>query len=436
VIRHEVEDSRARTLFSSALARLVSTFNLCLSSFESWSFSAGRIHRSVGLACPATATSYSGRAMTSAVDPTYPPARVRAVVVQTEAVHEECIPALVHLLRTNGVDPTIYLSDRIRQNRPGFRKHFPDVAGSVRFFRLRRATHWHDLMGQLHEQEPDLLVMNTFGFEPAGAWVSAWEGRMLGVVHNPKRLWSSPSSMALVRQRRIGLVTLAPHATATLMASDPDLYGTTATITSAFPTPPRVEAAQTRGLRRVVVPGGVNFGSRDYLQVLDALGGVADRVDRTSFQVVIAGGGKDRARLEELVAKRGLEDQFFFAPLNDKGYVPGTRYYRQLLAGHFLLPLIPPMAEAFRSWKITSAIPTSLGLGVPLIVDRWTQTVYDLPAVGYPGSSMAEGLLRALTMSEDEHADLRAAVVARRERELDRACAEMGYALRSLGLPA
>jgi hypothetical protein len=219
------------------------------------------------------------------------------------------------------------------------------------------------------------------------------------------------------------------------MELDPDLYGTVATITSAFPTPPRVEPAKRHGLRRIVVPGGVNFTSRDYVQVLDVLRDLWSQVDPASFQIIIAGGGKDRARLEEIVAERGLGGQFFFTPVDESGYVPGTRYYRQLHAAHFLLPLIPPTAAAFRSWKITSAIPTSLGLGLPLIVDRWTQTVYDLPAVGYPGSSIRDGLLRALTMTDDEHAELCAAVAVRRQHELDRAGAEMGYALTSLGLP-
>ena len=373
--------------------------------------------------------------MTSAALPTYPPARLRAVVVQMEGVHEECVPALAHLLRMHGVEPKIYLPVRVQKNRPGFRKQFPDVAKSVEFVKIRRAGHWRMLMEELQAQEPDLLVMNTFQNEGPGAWVSSWEGRMLGVVHNPKRLWNSPASMALVQQRRIGLLTLAPHATAALMSADPDLYGTVATITSTFPTPPRVEPAKRHGLRRIVVPGGVNFTSRDYVQVLDVLRDLGSQVDPASFQIIIAGGGKDRARLEEIVADRGLGDQFFFTPVDDSGYVPGTRYYRQLHAAHFLLPLIPPTAAAFRSWKITSAIPTSLGLGLPLIVDRWTQTVYDLPAVGYPGSSIRDGLLRALTMTDDEHAELCAAVAVRRQHELDRAGAEMGYALTSLGLP-
>ena len=64
--------------------------------------------------------------------PAYPPPRHRAAVVQIEAVHEECLPALAHLLRLSGVEPTILLNDHIKTLRPGLRLDIPTVNSASR----------------------------------------------------------------------------------------------------------------------------------------------------------------------------------------------------------------------------------------------------------------------------------------------------------------
>src|SRR5262249_31773564 len=94
--------------------------------------------------------------------PTYPAPRRRAAVVQFEAVHEECVPALVHLLRLNAVDPVVFLNERIRTNRPGLKARFPDVADRIKFVDISRRQDWARVAAKVQRLDPDLVVLNTF----------------------------------------------------------------------------------------------------------------------------------------------------------------------------------------------------------------------------------------------------------------------------------
>lgn len=367
----------------------------------------------------------------------YPPAQYRAAIMQMEAVHEECLPALVHLLRVNGVEPTIFLNERIKTLRPGLRARFPELGENVRFVPIDARADWTRLARRVGRLDPDVVVFNTFQnpgpVSWAAEWAPQWDRPLLGVVHNIDLLQQTEAARDLVAGGQAGLLTLARHVTASLIGRDPLLYARTATITSTFPTPPQVRP-ETSQRRTVAIPGGVNFVSRDYRQVVDALPAVLSQIEPESFRLVVVGGGADRPALQELVAERGFDEQFEFVPLNEQGYVSGRDYYAHIRGAAFVLPLVPPDARSFRTRKITSAIPTATGLAVPPIIDRWTATVYDVPAVTYTGAEIGGALISALAMSDDEHADLRRRLEDARSRELSRAEREVGYALAAVGV--
>jgi hypothetical protein len=355
--------------------------------------------------------------------------------VQVEPIHEDVIPPVVHLLRMHGAEPTIYLNEKIRTDRPGFKRRYPDLAPMTRFVPLDWRPEWHALARRITKSAPDLVLINTFQFGASGGWAGFWDGPMLGLVHNPRALQRAEPSMDLVRSGRIGLLTLAPHVTAYLMAADPTLYATVATVTMAFPFSPRLPPVQTPGRTRISVPGRVDFTARDYEQVVGALPKVLDEVDAGGFEVCIVGGGPDRDDLQRLVRAEGLEELFHFVPLNDQGFVSGDAYFSHVRSSTFLLPALPLDADPYRIAKITASIPNAVGLGVPPILDRWTAAVYGVPAVTYPGAAIADGLVRALTMTGAELDTLRADLRAHRRLELHRASAEMAFALRNVGIP-
>lgn len=366
---------------------------------------------------------------------TYPSPTSRAAVVQLEAVHEECLPALVHLLRRNAVEPVVFLNARIRQLRPGLRPRFPELSDVITFVPVEARDDWTRLAQRVVGIDPDLVVLNTFQNPGPVGWTAEWAPRwrrpILGVVHNADYL--EQPARELIASGQVQLLTLGRHVSANLMARDPLLYGRTATITSVFPRPPRVRPAGSQHLT-VAIPGRVMFDFRDYHQVVDALPAMMDALDPASFRICVVGGGDDRGALQDLVTVRGVADQFLFVPLNEEGFVSGRDYYAHLRAADFMLPLVPPTDPAYRSHKITSAVPTALGLVVPPILDRWTASVYDVPAVAYPGADVGGALMRALTMTDEERADLRRRVREARDRDLDRAESELRYALDNVGV--
>jgi len=254
-------------------------------------------------------------------------------------------------------------------------------------------------------------------------------------VHNPDRMREAEDSMALVRSGRVGLLTLAPHVTTNLMASDPELFATVATITMSFPRPPKVKVIRPEGRRRIAVPGTVNFDARDYAQILASVPRILDHAAPGTFDICIIGSGADRPALEEMVRDSGLAQHFAFAPLNEQGFVSGDAFYAHLRGATFLLPSLPADDTTYRVSKITASIPNSVGLGIPAIIDRWTAAVYGLPAVTYTGDALEEGLVRAMSMTDEELGEVQADLRDFAHLELHRATTEMGFALRSLGLP-
>lgn len=382
-----------------------------------------------------TQSGASGSPKESLTQTVYPEPRATAAIVQLEAVHEDGLPAMVHLLRLNGIEPTLFLNARIRENRAGLKHRFPELKERTRFVTIEGRPGWRRLRRRIEALDPDLLVMNTFQNAGPVAWASRWERPILGVVHNTSLVEQSDLAKEMVADGRAGVLTLAPHVTAHLMSIDPVLYGGAASITYTFPNPPRVKPVRSQR-RTIAVPGSVNLRSRDYQQVLDALPVINEVVDPASYRIDIVGGGADRPVLEKKVVEAGLSDQFHFVDLNDQGFVDGGPYYGHLLGADFTLPLVPARSPSFRTQKITSAIPASIGVGVPPIIDRWTAVVYDVPAVAFVGPKIGEGLARALAMGADELEALRADVLAHKERELARSADEMAYALTSLGLGA
>jgi hypothetical protein len=364
--------------------------------------------------------------------PVYPEPRFRAALVQLEAVHEETLPAMVHLLRLNGVDPEVFLNDQVRENRPGVERRFPDLEDRLHYFEPEDGG-WARLRRRLARQDFDLLVINTFQRDRTGRWAAKWEGPMIGLVHNPPLLRDSEPSMEVVRSGRIALLTLARHATATMMRADPVLFGSAATVSMVFPHPPAVPVEPARR-RRITVPGAVNFRARDYAQLLDLVPHLRERLPEGSFEFAVVGGGADREELERLIRAQGVEDVFHLAPLNETGHVDGDDYYSVLRASDFLLPLLPTTRGDFRLYKITSTIPQALGLGVPMIMDRWTATVYDVPGVTHLPGELNEAIERALSMPAEELSALKARIEATAASKLDDAAREMAYALHAVGL--
>jgi FkbM family methyltransferase len=337
---------------------------------------------------------------------------MRAAVVELQTVHEEVLPAVSSVLRACGVEPTLFLNDRIRRLRGDL---FSTIAGFDIHVRYRHVRNRFDRWRLQSEVEDfDLVVVNTFQTDAAASWAIGTGRPILGLVHNPWHFLKSDYCVKAVRTGRAAVMTLAPHATMWLTARDPTVADRVATITDfRWPLPVTERVAEQR--QRVTVPGAVNFTIRDHQSLLRALPKVVEALPEGAFEIAVVGAGPDRAALERVVTDAGCAELFTFAPLDPlTRTVSNATYFRELSSSTFVLPLLPDSFNHGRTHKITSAIPTSVGFGIPAVLDRWTADVYQIPNVTYANGEIADGLVRALSMDEPRYADLRAELEAAR----------------------
>ena len=93
---------------------------------------------------------------------------------------------------------------------------------------------------------------------------------------------------------------------------------------------------------KFAILGGINFQSRNYEALTDNLDQLTDTA-RKSFLFTIAGGGKDRQALIDLVHQKNLKNNFEFAKISpDSNRVKYDMYYRSIAESDAVLVLPGP----------------------------------------------------------------------------------------------
>jgi hypothetical protein len=361
-------------------------------------------------------------------------AGLKAAVVQFEAVHEEVVPSVFAALSAAGVASHAYVSARVRDRRGDLLGGLAETSGKVSYPRIECAADWDALAETVIRSGADLLVLNTFQRESVARWSEGLGLPIIGLVHNPKLFLEQAPCAELVGAGRAAILTLAPHVSAWLAANGGGAFPAVGCISHTFWHLPRREGAT--GTRKIVIPGAVSYDARDFRSVLDSMPAIIGSAGTTGFEFLIVGGGPDRARFQDEVESSGHAAHFRFAPCNaETGYVDNESYFAALAEADFILPMLPEARADYRTFKITSAIPTSVGFGIPAIVDRWTASVYGLPCVEYGQGRMIEGLLAAVSMDGEELDRLRAELAAFRAAEQRRSAQAMERAVATVMPP-
>ncbi len=247
-----------------------------------------------------------------------------------------------------------------------------------------------------------------------GTRLTLWEdGRRLTFSSTDRgATYRGPNGMALrrrpairadlrrhTRSGRHAIVTFSRQAAENLRTRCPDA-GWIVPFVSHDPLPPP--------------PAGefVFAGSIDYRRkaVSSLLGACSTLTEDES--VLILGGSRyahlaadpSVARLMQDLTECGLQDKVRFS-----GYLPYGEFVERLRRSRFLLPLVDDRISAgdYKT-RTPAAIPLSLGLGVPMIVNEAIARRFDLGFMPcYPGEDLASGLRAARSMSEAEYARLR-----------------------------
>jgi hypothetical protein len=112
-------------------------------------------------------------------------------------------------------------------------------------------------------------------------------------------------------------------------------------------------------------------------------------------------------RFKKEVTERGLDSKFRFT-----GYLPYGQFVETIRRCRFLLPLVDDYVDSGSYLiKLPAAVPTSLGLGVPLIINQTIADRFDLQyMICYPDDDLASGLKAEQRLSEREYAAMLASL--------------------------
>lgn len=308
-------------------------------------------------------------------------ARRSVAIVELTGVHEEIIPSLVDAL-PEGVRAEVFINSRCRDLRGDLFAELAGLDATVTYVDILSAADWIALGARIDGGGHDALIPSTFQIEGVALWARARRTPVIGVVHNPLLFQQSDCCRAMLAEDALDVVVLASHVAAKFDAMTGGRSMDRVAVIEPVFWGERGPQAEPDGFRRVVVPGGVNFAARDFTGLIEALTPArqaAMRARNLSLQVI--GGGKDRAALEAMVAEGGLGDVLTLLPLSESGRVPYGPYVRALDAAWAIYPLLPLGWPPYRDHKITSAIPTAVGFGLPVVLDRWTERTYRVPAL-------------------------------------------------------
>lgn len=355
-------------------------------------------------------------------------------IVELTGVHEEIIPSLVDAL-PEGTRADVFVNARCRSVRGDIFSQIGPLSAQVQYIEIAKAIDWVELGRRIDAGGYDALIISTFQIEGVALWAAARDLPVIGVVHNPKIFLNSPACKGALIEGRLRTIVLAPHVAARFNTMTHGAHMDAISVIEPVFWGERAAAqAQTTTQKRVIVPGGINFAARDFDGLLAALDPARIAIMQDAgVTLQIIGGGPDRAKLEDALDVRGLRNIVSLLALSDTGRVPYDAYVAALEQAWAIYPLLPLSWPPYRDYKITSAIPTAIGFGLPFVTDRWTASAYRVPALIADASTHA-ALDALIGLSSAQHSDVvrelsdyRAAARLRNRAEMSRLMQKNAY---------
>lgn len=115
----------------------------------------------------------------------------------------------------------------------------------------------------------------------------------------------------------------------------------------------------------ICIPGKVEFTRRDYLGLIEYLS--HNEIKNTKFVILGNLNKEDGPKVEQLISKNHLEDQF----ITFDNFVPYDLFFEYLANCNYIMPLIHPNVknfEAYHSTKISAAFSMAFSFKKPLLI--------------------------------------------------------------------
>lgn len=342
--------------------------------------------------------------------------RLSCCIVQLESVHEEITPSFVQALNELGFHVDVYLPKKTLINKGDVYEFISGLDVTVYYWKPeKRAKTWKVLRQSIESSGYSFCIFSTFQFPGCINFAKHLNIPIFGVVHNPivfvDSVEKEDEGAHYFDQINLkGLFVLAGHVKDALLDGLSGLDARFADVPIGvvkpyfWSQPHQVYAGDQKVSRNsLIIPGGVNYRNRDLLKLLDIVEGNSIILENLRF--VVAGGGVDRPDFEKRVADRKLLGCFDLLPVSEmSGFVLYSDYYRALNESSFCLPL--SLNKEYSTSKITSALPTSIGFGLPALIPTDQAEIYQVPSISYEGS-LEQGLMSLIDFSSSEFKQVR-----------------------------
>lgn len=309
----------------------------------------------------------------------------QCAIVQIEGVHEVTIPFLIYTLNLQGWTPVVYINDRCKTERGDIFELCENLDFELHYTDLQHRADWGTLADKIRSNTSiEFIICNTFQLPNIAKYVSNFDLPIVGLVHNPELFLSSPEMRGFANKENIYLVTLWDHVSNSLRQGLEQRADNIATIKQTFlisNTNSTSSLFSSSNKIKIAITGAVDRRIRGLDGLFD-LADVPDDSDLHNIKFVICGGGRDRVSFENEVSNRNLSEWFEFLDVDENtGNVPYDAYFEALASCDFIDTMLPTENRSYLEQKITSGILTAVSLGIPLIMDRATATVYQLPSI-------------------------------------------------------
>lgn len=346
----------------------------------------------------------------------------RCAIVQFEPRHEEVIPSLVAACNANGYRPRIFLHRRILKLRGDIMALVPGLEFDVEYVPLStpdyRAAdapkHIKSTMAAIEAAEHDFVLMASLSRPKAASWARGVKKPLIMVLHNLDQFSQMAPLRETLQMPNARYISLSAHVTAEWISRVGKAHMDRIATLEPFYwiDDPEPKLGQPR---QVVIPGNVNMRTRDYPGLLNLLGNRPDAFQNLHF--ILPSGGGDRAKVESEIQDRKLDARFKCVPLDNSGQVGHAAYFDALAGAQVIHPLMPFDYEQYQRIKITSALSSSGGFCVPIVMDRWSEACYRPPML-IADNGLEASLTRISEASDAELSDLQAALKSYRRSAL------------------
>jgi hypothetical protein len=342
----------------------------------------------------------------------------KCLIVQFEPRHEEVIPSVIAACNAAGYRPTVLLNRRIRRVRGDIFDLVKGGEADISYQALSPdqdtdGLDWNDVLSD----DIDFVLLNTMNRTKVANWAKKCGKPVIALVHNVDQFMKNTQYTDLLDRPDFAFLTLGLHVTSALNASTDGKYIDRFGLVAPYVMSDTAPKYSISNPRKVVVPGNLSLRSRGYMGLIDALAAHPKRWDNLVFE--FPSSGADRDQVAAAITENNLDHQIKILPVGAQNEVPHKDVFESFRSATFFHSLIAEGFAQYQRIKITSTTSMSVGFGVPMIMDRYSEACYRFPML-VSDCNIEATLDRLSTVEDEELMQINVGLTAYRKQMLER----------------